>query len=101
MRLPDLPLFTAPPASGPGTSRQAAQSVERAAPRLRGLVLDAIRSAGILGACEHELDARLGLAGSTVRPRIWELRQQGLVEDSGLRRNTPSGRKAVAWRARS
>jgi predicted transcriptional regulator len=97
--LPQTDMF-APPHSDRDTSLDAANAIRSVAGRLRLLVLNAIREQGGRGACNHELEAALGLAGNTVRPRVWELRRFGLVEDSGLRRPTPSGRQAVAWRVK-
>lgn len=78
------------------TSREAALSVYETAPTLRARVWRHLRETG--GATEEETEAALGLAGNTCRPRIWELRKAGMVEDSGDRRSTRSGRQAVVWR---
>ena len=94
-----LDLFSAAPWSEPGTSRDAAYDIAPHAGTLRKRVLDAIVEAGAFGRCTHELEEALALSGDTVRPRVWELRRAGLIVDSGLRRNTPAGRKAIVWRA--
>ena len=39
-----------------------------------------------------------GMGALTVRPRVTELSQQGLIEDSGERRKNGSGRNAIVWR---
>lgn len=95
-----LDLFPTAPFSDPDTSLRAARQIEPTLSRLRTMVLEALRREGPHGACNHELEVMLGLAGNTVRPRVWELRRFGLVEDSGLRRFTPAGRRAVVWRAK-
>lgn len=87
---PELPF-----ARSRDTSVEAAESMELAAPGLRGRVLEAIRQAG--GATDEEVVDATGLAGNTVRPRRGELEAMGLVRDSGLRRATRSGRSAIVW----
>jgi len=62
---------TAPYVAGSDTSESAAESIEPVAGSLRARVLAFIR----------------------------ELRQSGLILDSGLRRKTRSGRSAVVWLA--
>jgi hypothetical protein len=99
-RLPQGDLFPGAPYSDPETSRAAALEIEPQLSRLRSLVLGAVRSCGPHGSTCDELEVRLGIAGNTVRPRLWELRRFGLIEDSGLRRLTRSGRRAVCWCAR-
>ena len=78
------------------TSKAAAEQIEPSAGTLRRLVYDAICARP---STDAELQAALGLEGSTERPRRNELLTAGLIEDSGDRRPTPSGRLAVVWRA--
>ena len=78
------------------TSKAAAKQIEPTAGTLRRLVYDAIRARPMTDA---ELQEALGLEGSTERPRRREVQRAGLIEDSGDRRPTPSGRLAVVWRA--
>lgn len=80
------------------TSRAAAASVKESAPTLREAVLRLLRDRG--PGTDHEIAAALGIDGSTARPRRVELVRLGLVEDSGKQALTPSGRKAVIWRAK-
>lgn len=95
----DLPLFMRQaPHSGSDTSRDAAHSIRREMPRLEALVLSHL--SGCSGATAQEIEVATGLAGNTVRPRLVGLRERGLVEDSGERRVTTSGRRAVVWRAK-
>lgn len=77
------------------TSRAAREGID--AETLRGSVWLAIHSEGAEGATDEELAERLGLAGNTARPRRRELAQRNLVSDSGARRTTRSGRKAIVW----
>lgn len=94
----DLPLFMRhAPHSGSETSRDAAHAIRREMPRLEALVLSAL--SGCSGMTAQGLEVATGLSGNTVRPRLVALREAGLVEDSGQRERTASGRKAVVWRA--
>jgi hypothetical protein len=83
------------PWSHHSTSRDAAQAIAPHLNRLAALMLSALRACP---ATADELERATGLAGNTVRPRLWELRRRELVVDSGLTRRTPSGRKAIVWR---
>lgn len=60
-------------------------------------VLDALSSSGDAGLCDHEIAEALSMNPSSVRPRRGELVSGGWVEDSGLRRRTPSGADAAVW----
>ena len=88
--------FDAPYQRHSPTSKAAAEQIEPTAGTLRRMVLEAIREKP---STDHELQEALGLEGSTERPRRREVQQAGLIEDSGDRRPTPSGRLAVVWRA--
>lgn len=89
--------FGQAPHSNPTTSAAAAQAILPQVSRLEGVVLQCIRDGGARGACNHEIEARTGLVGNTVRPRVRALVMRGLVRDGGLFRNTESGRRAIAW----
>ncbi|GAG22106.1 unnamed protein product, partial [marine sediment metagenome] len=47
---------------------------------------------------DEEIGDALELEGNTARPRRHSLVARGLVEDSGDRRPTHSGRKAIVWK---
>lgn len=79
------------------TSVKAAEMIEPDVARLQRLVLDALKEKARTA---QELEHDLGLSGNTVRPRIRELVLLGVAGDSGLKRNTESGRKAIVWMAR-
>lgn len=96
-----LSLWTPAPHSDQETSRDAAKRMVPHLARLENLVLEAIRAAGPRGLCDHELESVTGLMHQTASARRRELVLAGLVEDSGERRLTPSGRKAKAWRAKN
>jgi hypothetical protein len=95
-----LSLFTPAPFSDDETSRSAAKRIVPHLARLENLVLEAIRAAGDAGLCDHELEKCTGLQHQTASARRRELVIRGLIEDSGLRRDTPSGRSAKAWRVK-
>jgi len=86
------------PFSDQGTSLAAARSLRLYVPALEARVLDAIRAAGERGMTDAEIEAATGLLHQTASPRRRWLALRALVVDSGLRRATPSGRLAVAWR---
>lgn len=89
--------FTAPYQAHSRTSREAASSIQGKSARLRNQVLDELRRNP---ATDEELATTLTLSGNTCRPRRVELVDLGLVEDSGERRKTASGRNAVVWRVK-
>lgn len=79
----------------PETAKAAARSVD--ATRLESLCLDFLRHSQ--GLTAHELAQILRLPLVSVSPRMRPLVNKGLVTDSGGRRATASGRKAIVWRA--
>lgn len=80
--------------SDPATSKAAAASVDVTALEKRVLEALAVRPM-----TSHELAAYLCLELVTVSPRLRPLADKQLVADSDMRRLTPSGRKAIVWRA--
>lgn len=92
-----LPLFMeSAPHNGTRTSRDAAHAIKPhvAAQRSRVLALLASRDGGMTA---QEIEDALSLSGSSVRPRLVELRETGCVRDSGRTRLTASKRSAVVW----
>lgn len=83
--------------NAPETSREAAESMVNAAPRERAKVENAILNADLNGLADFEGQARLGMPPNCYTPRRGELVKAGAVIDSGKRRITPSGRRAVVW----
>ena len=67
-----LPLFE-PPAQRIDTSLAAAAKITQHTARLREAVFLYLQTQGARGATAGELEAALGLSGSTVRPRLREL----------------------------
>ena len=94
-----MDLFTYPASPGfkeATTSREAAASMARQAPRLRDRCRQALRAGP---ATADEIAERLNLSILAVRPRITELHRLGLVRETGERRANESGRFAKVWRA--
>jgi|HubBroStandDraft_1064217.scaffolds.fasta_scaffold281960_2 hypothetical protein len=90
--------MTAPFVKGSDTSREAAQSLpEPALARLEAVVFASIVSFGGFGCTDDELERLTELSHQTVSARRRGLVQKGRIVDSGLRRQTRSGRKATVW----
>jgi len=89
----------APPArrTAPETTHEAARRIRGHAPTLRRRVLAAIREAGACGLTDAEGQAATGITPQSYGPRRGELAKLGEVADSGRRRKTPSGRRAIVW----
>lgn len=84
--------------SDPDTSVQVAHEAcepERVTARLRTVM--ACHSAHVDGLTDDELQRLLPELGHTAKARRVDLRDAGLVEDSGVRRATVKGRPAVVW----
>lgn len=87
---------TAPFEKSSDTSAAAARELAPSrADTLRRAIYDYLTRYG--GCTDEELQAKLNMAGNTERPRRRELELLGLVLDSGARRSTRTGRKAVVW----
>ncbi len=79
------------------TSLDAAESITPALNALQKELLAYFVVMGKGGATDEEAANDLGWNPSTLRPRRVELHRAGLIKDSGSRRNTMAGRKAVIW----
>ena len=75
----------------PPTAKAAAKSVNST--ELETIVLDMLR----VPATTHEIADSTGIALVSISPRMAPLVKKGLVQDSGLRREGPSGRKSIVW----
>lgn len=84
-----------------GTSEEAAVRIAGHAARQRADVLAVIVKAGAFGATDAEIEIATGIRAQSVSPRRGELRELGLIVDSGKRRPTPRGRPAAIWIART
>ena len=87
------------------TSLAAAKQIEPHLERLEIVVLrvmirEASGAGGFFGLTDEDIATLTGLSPNTARPRRVALVMKGLVEDSGLRRKTRSGRKAIVWRVK-
>jgi hypothetical protein len=81
------------------TSLAASKAIVPHLARLEAAVLNKITTAAN-GATDYEIECWTNLRHQTASARRRGLVLKGLVEDSGLRRNTDSGRAAVVWRVR-
>ena len=95
--MPQLNLDFDAPAGAMDTSRAAAQTIRPTLKKLQRLVLAAVRRAGKSGKTDDELVCDIGMLSDTLRARRCELRDAGLVKDSGRRRKTRRGRQAAVW----
>ena len=84
--------------SGSDTSKAAAESVASAVSNMRTQVLDFITSRA-QGATDDEIEVALGMRHQTASARRRDLVLSGLVQKSGARRETRSGRQATVWEA--
>lgn len=79
------------------TSREAAESVQEHAAASRRLVLSLIRGAGVRGCTCDEVSAATGRDPNQLSGRFTELDRLGLIQQSGARRPTRTGRAAHVW----
>lgn len=96
----EAPVYSRPVArrTDPETSHQAAAIAELKAVGNRALALSTLR-AHPAGLTDFELAELTGLQQNSVGKRRGELRDAGLVEDSGERRPSTTGSPAIVWRA--
>lgn len=84
---------------GSDTSEEAAARVTPTLAARQAIVLRELKRLG--AATGDEIMAALGTQNpNKVRPRLTELQELGLIEDTGTRRPTPSGGTAIVWRAK-
>lgn len=83
-----------PPHNGTDTSIAAAESVRERAARLRRLVFEAVAREYPGGLTRQEIETLCGMNPDTVRPRVWELVNDGLLMDSDATRPARSGNDA-------
>lgn len=88
---------TAPYAPNSSTSRAAAEAIRDHINRLQSGILTAFLAAGEEGFTTEEACSATFIAGNTMRPRLIELREKGLIVASGAERKTRSGRRATVW----
>jgi len=83
--------------SDPETSHEAAESIRPT--ELEADVLSVLKGTGDNGATSHELAAIMHLDLVTVSPRLRPLARKGLIIETAERREGPSGRKSIVWKA--
>ncbi len=94
----DTPSTLAPAGrAAPDTSHEAARRIEGIAGEMCQRVLAYIRACGAAGATDAECQAALGMLTQTQTPRRNTLAALGAVVNSGRKRLTPSGRRAIVW----
>ncbi len=94
----DVPAYPFSPAPGKtDTSNEAADAMQPHCGRLQADALATIKDAGKDGCTADEVGNRQGRNRWSVQPRISELRQMGLVVDSGRRRQNVTGKRAIVW----
>ena len=87
-----------PPSTPDPNSIAAANSIRSTVDTQRAHVLQVVRDHTPGGVAEWQIVEITGLAGNSVRPRLWELLKLGLVIRRGTNR-TPHGRKAYLHHA--
>lgn len=95
-----LTLFHTPPTapfSNPMTSKEAAEAIQPTLGAIESKVLGFIVGRKRIGATCDEVERLLGFRHQTASARIYDLAQKGLIQDSGDRRETSSGRRAIVW----
>ena len=88
---PDSPGFKAP-----GTSEEAARSMRVSAKALRSRALVTLRDYPF-GLTADQVAEKMCRSILSIRPRISELKREGKITDSGIRRKNDSGKNAVVW----
>lgn len=77
------------------TSRAAAEAIKPRAQTIRSKIAEIMRAGAAVTA--DEMAGHLALPVLTVRPRFSELRNLGLIEDSGKRRKNRGGKAQIVW----
>ena len=87
-----------PPFNWTDTSKAAAASMESETSTIRGRIYRYMESVGFAGITSDEVEERLNLRHQTAAARLTELwHTLHLIEDSGRRRPTRSGRNAIVF----
>lgn len=79
------------------TSRLAAKAMRQKAPTLRDRAMEVLRA---YASTADEIAKALHVSILAVRPRISELVELGIVEESGNYRTNDSGKLAIVWKIR-
>lgn len=97
MSYPQTPGFVGGPNSPSG---KAAKRIAKRAPSMRVKILNLLKAAkgkNPVGYTSDEIEIEQGWRHQTVSARLTELKHDGLIKDSGFRRNTRSGDTATVW----
>ena len=81
----------------PDTSKLAGLKALPKSGTKKKIIYDLIKSKGILGLCDHEIEQELGWTHQSASAIRNTLMNDLWVEDSGLRRETPQGNLAIVW----
>lgn len=79
------------------TSREAAESMRKAAPSIRERIYTWIEWRGYFGATADEVEAKSGIRNQTITARIRELELSGRLTKTDDKRKTRSGRNARVY----
>lgn len=79
------------------TSAEAAACAQTKATIYREAALAKVKAAGGKGLTCSEAAHKMRLHITTVRPRFTDLKDLGLISDSGLRRANRGGRNEIVW----
>jgi len=90
----------APPSAKTETSRQAAAEIATRLSAIQQDILAHLQRSGEHGGTCDELEEAMRLRHQTCGPRLRELALSGAIVDTGMRRKTRSGRRAIVWLAR-
>lgn len=80
-----------------GTSRDAAESMQKAAPLLRDRILAHLKQCGYAGSTPDACADALGETVLAVRPRFTELKHAGKIRETALTEKNASGRHASIY----
>ena len=90
-------LFDLPPHNATDTSTAAALAIRSKTKEAEMELLTWLRYMSGTGGTDSEIQERFGWSGDFERPRRWRLAKDGMIQDSGRRRTTPSGKAAIVW----
>lgn len=95
---PEPVVCAAPPTSGTDTSQAAAdKQTPKKTERDRARIVEYLRREAGAGATDEQMQHDLNMPANTQRPRRVELVKAGRVVDTGGRRETSTGSKAIVW----
>lgn len=93
----DLFNGTPPHVASRETSLDAAIEIKDQITNLASMVFDFIKQRTFIGATCDEIEDKLKMSHQTASARVRELALKSVIKDSGARRKTRSGRKAIVW----